>query len=105
MEELELTDPVTTPPQTTASYKVTSLVLEWTRVQAPATSEPGVVSIHLRSNLGEPFAHQYLGQEATDLMKWMNTANFSTSSMHKRILQKLSADGVLPGTVTGAPDP
>lgn len=105
MEELELTDPVTTPPATTATYKVVSLALDWTRVQTPTTTEPGVVTVHLRSNLGEPFSHQYLGKEATDLMKWMNTANFSTSSMHKRILQKLSADGVLPGTVTGAPDP
>jgi len=60
--------------------------------------------VTLESNLGTLLSHEYHGNEATDLMKWMNTANFSTTSMHKRILQKLSSDGVIYGTVTGTPD-
>lgn len=104
MEELELTDPVVIPEQVTDKYKVTGLNLNWESLSPPET-EPGLVSIQLRSNNGEPFSHQYFGVEARDMMKWMNTANFSVNSMHKRILQKLSNDGVLPGTVTGVPDP
>lgn len=103
MEQLELADPETEV-KTTSHYRVISLHLDW-ELTILAGGEPGVVFIQLRDNNGELFSHKYLGNEATDMMKWMNTANFSVNSMHKRILQKLSNDGVLPGTVTGSPDP
>jgi hypothetical protein len=105
MEELVLTEPVVIPEKVTDTYKVIVLTLNWDVIVNPTTGEKGLVSIDLKDNLGNPFHHQYTGQEALDMMKWMNTADFSTNSMHRRILQKLSNDGVLPGTVTGAPDP
>ncbi len=48
---------------------------------------------------------QYDGATATSLMVALNKANLSTSSLHKRVLQQLVADGKLTvGTVTGTPD-
>jgi len=104
MEELVLTDPVVVPETVTAKYRVLSLTLnlEW---MALPTSAPGLIAIDLKDNNDERFSHRYEGDEATDLIKFLNTANLSTKSLHKRILEKLSNDGVLPGTVVGAPDP
>ena len=104
MEQLELTDPVVVPEQVTSTYKVMSLHLNWEGVASPGAT-PGLVDVVLKDNLEGRVAHRYEGQEAIDMMKWMNTANFSVTSMHKRILQKLTNDGVLVGTVTGTPDP
>ena len=105
MEELVLTDPIVIPEQTTASYKVIALTLDWAVVVDMVTGQTGMVRIDLKDNLGEKLTHYYHGQVALDMMKWMNTANFSVNSMHKRILQKLTQDGVLVGTVEGAPEP
>lgn len=104
-EELVLDDPIVTPPASTTTYRVVSMLLDREVVTLDATA-PGLVSIRLRDNHDVETVCQYLGDEAIDLMKWMNTANFSTNSMHKRVLQKLTNDGKLPpGTVTGTPDP
>jgi len=108
MEELVLTDPVVKPEEVTQTYKVVALILNHEIVATPVPSTPpapGLVSIQLRDNLGAMFIHQYTGQTAQDYIKFVNTANFSTKSLHKRILERLSNEGVLPGTVTGAPDP
>lgn len=96
MEELELTDPVVT---TTTTYKVLSVTLDLGHLSG------GYVGINLQDNTGGRFAHAYTGEEATDYIRFINTANFTVKSLHKRILERLSLDGVLPGTVTGAPDP
>lgn len=104
MEELQLTDPVVAPEQVTTKYRLTSLTLSLDAV-LPGASGPGVVAVALVSNLGAPLHHQYIGQPAVDMIKWLNTANFTTKSLHKRILERLTADGVLSGTVVGAPDP
>ena len=104
-EELVLTDPVITPPVATTTYRVVAIVLDReTLMGVPPAA--GLVQIALRDNHEQLTRYQYTGDEAIDLMKWMNTANFSVHSMHKRILQKLTNDGQLPpGTVTGTPDP
>ena len=70
-----------------------------------AGSPPGLIVIRLRDNLNVLSSYQYFGADATQMIKTLNTANLSTKSMHKRILEKLSNDGKLVGTVTGAPDP
>jgi hypothetical protein len=104
MEELELTDPVVVPEKVTHKYRVVSLLLNMETVTTPL-GDPGLLNIQLRDNNQETTSYQYVGADAVDLIKWINTANFTTTSMHKRILQKLSNDGLLPGTVTGTPDP
>lgn len=103
MEQLELTDPVTTPAVTTATFKVIGLTMNMETVTTPGAT-PGLIVIELKDNLNVRRTQRYEGQTAIDYMKFINTANFSTKSLHKRILERLSNEGVLPGTVTGAPD-
>ena len=107
MEELVLTDPVVEPEKVTSKFRVIALMLNndtVTSSQLPGI-EPGQVVITLRDNFDKQYTHQYLGQQAMDYIKFINTANFSTKSLHKRILERLSTEGKLPGTVVGAPDP
>jgi hypothetical protein len=108
-EELVITDPIVHPdppaPPPTTKYKVVSLSsdVETPPVPAPA---PGLLIIKVRDNNGIALTVQYVGEQAMQFIKYMNTANFSTVSLQKRILQKLSNEGYLPpGTVTGVPDP
>ena len=61
--------------------------------------------IELRDNLDKLSSYTYGGQTAQDMIKFLNTANLTTKSMHKRVLERLSSDGLLPGTVVGTPDP
>jgi hypothetical protein len=104
MEELVLTTPEVVPEKVTATYKVVTLTLNWESLVVPETVA-GLVAIGLRNEHSEAFNYVYTGQAAKDYIKFINTANFTTKSLHKRILEKLSTDGVLPGTVTGVPDP
>jgi hypothetical protein len=102
MEELVLTDPVVVPEKVTSKYHVVVLTLDMEAMMIPG--EPGLINITLKDNLGVRSGYSYVGDEAIALMKQLNTANLTTKSMHKRILEKLSNDGKLPGTVTGVPD-
>jgi hypothetical protein len=105
MEELQLTDPVVVPEKVTDKYKVIALTMALESAMPLPNTDPGHLQIQLKDNLGAFSTFSYNGTEATDLIKWINTANFSVTSLHKRILQKLSADGKLVGTVIGVPDP
>jgi len=103
-EELILTDPVVEPEKVVNKYKVVGINLdqEW---QTSTPNVVGLVAIRLRDNLGGYLFHQYEGQLAIDYMKFINTANFSTKSLQKRILERLTNEGVLPpGNVQGTPD-
>lgn len=104
MEELVLTDPVVKPEEVKSNYKVVSLIMNHDQTIPP---EPvaGLITIQLKDNLGGFFSHSYTGQTALDYIKYINTANFTTKSLHKRILERMSMEGILPGTVTGTPDP
>ena len=106
-EELVLTDPVVEPEKVTAKYKVIELLTSTEAgINNPHGSDPGLVTIKVKDNLEVTLTHSYRGKAALDMIKWLNTANFSVNSMHKKILQRLTADGVIPpGTVTGTPDP
>lgn len=97
MEELVLTDPVVVPEKVTNKYHVISFLMD-------VVALDGLVQIVLRDNNNELSNYSYQGAAATAMIKQLNTANLTTKSMHKRILEKLSNDGLLPGTVTGVPD-
>jgi hypothetical protein len=86
---------LTTPVPALATYTVVELHLNW-----PAES----LSIGLRGSNGEMTFHSYSGAEATALMRALNKANLSTSSLQKRAIQQLVADGKLAGTISGSPD-
>lgn len=102
MEELDLTTPVVTPP--IDKFHVVTLLLDMESQVLPGTI-PGLVAISLKDNNNRLFNYRYEGQIAIDMIKFLNTANLTTKSMHKRILERLSNDGVLPGSVVGTPDP
>jgi hypothetical protein len=108
MEELQLTDPVVVPATTTNKYHVISFTMDMEAQTVPGTgtgTEPGLVMVNLRDNNNMRTSYRYTGKQATDMIKFLNTANCSTKSMHKRILEQLSKDGLLTGTVVGTPDP
>lgn len=105
MEELVLTDPIVEPEKVTNKYRVVALTLDMEVVAGVPGTPPGLVAIKLRDNYDVPSSYQYIGPEAVTMIKTLNTANLTTKSLHKRVLEKLSNDGKLPGTVTGTPDP
>ncbi len=88
MEKLTLTTPVD-------SYEITFLSMDWTNAH---------MVIGYKNELGQ--IHQLLvtGAPATTLMTAWNKADFSVTSIHKTCLEKLDADGVLVGTISGTPD-
>lgn len=92
MEQVDLTSPVQ-PPATT-HYVISRLTLDW---------DAACIDIVLRDNTGGTQTHTYSGEEATNLMRTLNTANLTSNSLHKRTLAKLIADGKLAGTITGTP--
>ena len=115
-EELILTNPVVPPtPVPVTKYRVSSFTMDL-ETSMPSTvpvvppnppppMEPGFINIKLKDDTGAYTYYQYTGKAAVNMIKQLNTANMSTKSMQKRILEKLSADGLLPGTVQGTPDP
>ena len=93
-EVLTLTSTIVVPDRTT--YRVVRLVLDWAAQ---------VIQVHAVGSDGVDVLHEYRGTEAVSLMTVLNSANLSTSSLHKRVLQKLVTDGKLPaGTVSGTPE-
>jgi len=93
-EQIDLTTPITKP--AISSYRVVRLELDWDATR---------IEIHLKFTLtGERVIFGYSGKEALNLMKAMNTKNFSTTSMQKTILQKLITDGKISGIISGSPD-
>lgn len=91
MEDLTLTTPISV-----TTYRVHRILMDW-----PAA----YIEILVAPTTGEKIKCTYAGQVATTLMTQLNTINLTTSSLHKRILERLVTDGKLPaGTVTGAPD-
>jgi hypothetical protein len=92
-EQLDLTTPIV--PASRTTYTITRLILDW---------QASVILVYLRgSDSVEVFA-EYTGATASALMTTLNSANLSTISLYKRVLQKLVTDGKLPaGTVSGTP--
>jgi len=47
----------------------------------------------------------YTGDEAAVLIRQLNTANLSVNSLHKRVMGKITTDGLIgAGSVSGTPD-
>lgn len=94
METFTLTTPIS--PADISGYQAGRLSMDW-----PLKRIEGYV----RDNVGKIIPFSYSGTTAETLMRAFNTMDFSVTSMHKRLLERLSADGFLgPGTVTGVPD-
>ena len=92
-ELITLTTPITTPNLTT--YYVNELHLNWGGKS---------ISIGLVGTNGETKTGSYGSTTATAYMNLMNTKNFSSTSMHKEIMKRLNAEGIVVGTISGSPD-
>jgi len=77
----------------TTFYRPTALHLDW---------ENARIKVILKGDHGEYKSVVY--ENALMELKALNTANFTTNSLHKRLLQKLLTDGHLAGNIAGVPD-
>ena len=91
-ETLVLTTPITAPSIT--EYSVASLTLNW---------EGQRIDIVLVEPGGQRYTKSYTGATATTLMVALNKLDLSVKSLQRRILERLAADGFLPGTISGTP--
>lgn len=96
-EIVTLSSPITKPSITT--YRVRNLALEWGN-----TVEQAFISIMVVGPNNEEANFVYSGQIARTLLNQVNTMNLSTTSLQKRILQRLIADQHLSGAISGTPD-
>lgn len=92
-EQLDLTDPVVFP--STTRYEVIYVCLDKRRAH---------IAIRVEDEAGRARDFVYSGAEATTLMRQLNKADLSVKSLERRILERLVADGLLAGTISGAPD-
>lgn len=94
MESVVLTTPITAAP--VISYSIRYINLSW---------EMKVVEVGYTDNLGQANTKRYDGQTATNMIIALNKANLSIKSLHRRVMEQLMTDGVLPaGSITGTPD-
>jgi hypothetical protein len=101
-EDLTLDNPVEVDPGAT-KFRVTLVHMDWEAQQ---------IILRLREvnagaivEDGKTVSHTYSGTDATSLMVALNKVNLSTKSLHRRIIERLQADGVLgTGTISGTPD-
>lgn len=94
-EQLTLTTPEVVPSKTTTYYRVVRVLFDWREAR---------IAVVVEGERGELKTFDYEAAEALTLMRALNTANLSTLSLQKRILNRLVADGKMSGTVTGTPD-
>ncbi len=93
-EQLDLAVPAQAAPGT-VTWKPILLHLNW---------EQAVIKVGFRGDNDEYTSIGYEGIEATNLMVALNKADLSTKSLHRRIMEKVVADGKLSGTISGTPD-
>lgn len=99
-EILTLASPLTKPSQTTVRIEriiidinQKSVLIQW----LGTNGEPGSAAYPTPASGAQP--------TGATLISSLNTANLSTISLVKRILQRLQTDGYLPaGTIAGTPD-
>lgn len=94
-ERFTLTTAETIPEKRTTYYRVARVSLNWVAAR---------IDVDVLGENGELRGFVYEGVVATNLMVALNTADLSVKSLHRRILERLAADGRLVGAVTGAPD-
>ena len=93
MEQINLTTPEAK--LSCTYYKIERLTLDW-----PAK----LIYIQLLGTNGEAKAFTYSGDTAETLMIALNKANLSIKSLHRRIIERLTADGFIAGSITGTVD-
>lgn len=80
----------------TLTYRVSQITLDW---------EHGRIVIRLVGDNGKRKDVVFGDADnARSLMQTLNKADLSTKSLHRRIMEKLIADGHLVGSISGVPD-
>lgn len=87
MEAIDITTPVGRVP-------LRRLILDWAGEY---------ISVTVGNDVTEKTV-KYTGPLAVSLMKGLNTADGKAKSLHRRVLERLVADGHLSGPVIGTPD-
>ena len=95
-EQINLTSAYQPDPRTASQFQIARIDLNWRAAS--------IVIEVFDSSSGLSRAFVYDGDTATTLMVALNKANLSTKSLQKRVLEKLAADGLLAGTISGTPD-
>ena len=94
-EQVDLTAPDQVRPGT-STYTLKELNLDWVNK---------TVVIVLRGSNGENKTVVYGENEGSvAMLKALNKANLSVKSLHRRVMERLLADGHLAGSISGAPD-
>lgn len=91
LEQVDLTTP-----ETCTNYRLANLFLDWDGQQI-------VVCLRCAAT-GKVLTFTYSGTEARNMMVVLNKANLTANSLHKRVLDKLIADGKIAGSVSGTVD-
>lgn len=99
MEQIDLTVPVPSSGGT-GFWRVEDLDLRY----RPADTSKSKIRVGLIGDNNTRLVLGYVGTTAHTLIAQLNVANLSTTSLHKRVLNRLIADGKLAGTVSGSPD-
>jgi hypothetical protein len=94
-EQLNLTTSQVVPQRVTSYYMVSRLVLDWDAQR---------ILVGVRGEQGERRDFTYEGDTARTMMVALNKANLTANSLQRRVLERLSSDGLLAGTVAGTPD-
>ena len=79
-------------------YKISSVLFDVRNSIISVSIEKYNTGTQSWGDVGRTF--KYVGGAATSLMSYVNTANFSTNSLYKQILQKLINDGYISGLVS-----
>ncbi len=104
MEKIVLSSPVQADPGAT-EFEVCRLVLDWKQASS-VNPDPGRIEVTLVEvgTSSRELSFVYTGTVARDLMKALNKADLSVKSLHRRIIERLQADGKLgPGSIVGSP--
>jgi hypothetical protein len=102
-EKLTLVEPVHTDPGAT-EFRLMALNLNAGQREIHVVlAETGKGAFNFTPN-GKQLLCDYYGDDAEQLMTQLNTMNFSTVSLQKRVIQVCGKDGKIPpGTVSGTP--
>jgi hypothetical protein len=93
MESILLAVPEVIPAITTTEYRVSCLTLD---------VDASRIIIRVKGTNNE--RKEFVYNEAGALLNTLNTANLTTKSLQRRILENLVADGKLLGAMDGTPD-
>jgi hypothetical protein len=102
-EKITLTEPAHVDPGAT-EFRLMSLNLDAAGAHIAATLGEVVHGTFGLKPDGKILTCEYFGDDAMDLLTQLNTMNFSTVSLQKRVIQVCGKDGKIPpGTVSGTP--